>query len=60
MEFLILKPSSLGDIIHAFPAVNALRHSAKNRSLSVLQNPLMKFPNGAERIWIKSGKKQSL
>lgn len=24
MEFLILKPSSLGDIIHAFPAVNAL------------------------------------
>ncbi len=39
MDFLILKPSSLGDILHAFPAVNALLRENPGSSADWLIHP---------------------
>ena len=39
MRFLIVKPSSLGDILHAFPAAEALRKAYPGAVIDWVVNP---------------------
>ena len=52
-RFLIVKPSSLGDILHAFPAVEALRKAYPDAVLDWVVNPafagLLDYMPGIER-----------
>lgn len=52
-RFLIVKPSSLGDILHAFPAVEALRKAYPDAVLDWVINPafegLLDYMPGIER-----------
>ena len=54
MRVLIIKPSSLGDIIHTFPAVYALQHSLPDLHLSWVVNDsftgIVSLLPGIERV----------
>ena len=53
MRFLIVKPSSLGDILHAFPAVEALRKAYPGAVIDWVVNPafagLLDYMPGIDR-----------
>ena len=54
-RFLVVRLGSLGDIVHAFPAVSALRESFPNAEISWLTHPkwelLVRSSNLATDIW---------
>jgi len=54
-HILIIKPSSLGDIVHAMPAVSALRQTFPQARLTWLVKkqwaPLVERIDGVDRVW---------
>src|SRR5438034_8432579 len=54
-RFLVVRLSSLGDIVHAFPAVGGLRESFPNAEIVWLTHPkweaLVRAANLASEVW---------